>query len=199
MEEGENRIRVNGLNSHGYLTERGGFVMNPETEEDEKTGTLYVALVGVQDYPLLPTACNGRSCDLRFPVADAAQFLDVIARRTAPMFADMQVRVMVNADQLAELPDDIRRQAQSLSGGQVLEPNSDTVEDELIDFLELPGPEDTSIVFIAGHGINIGEDYYLIPSDARQRDDQSWRKSSLVKWRDIQDALEDAKEKMEDK
>jgi uncharacterized caspase-like protein len=193
VEAGENRIRINGLNSHGYLTERGGFVMAPDVDEEEKTGTLYVALIGVQDYPLLPDACNGRSCDLRFPVADAAEFLNVIARRTAPMFAGMKVRVIVNRDPLSGLPEETRRTVEAVSGGAMLEPDSDTVEDELIDFLELPGPEDTSIVFIAGHGLNIDEDYYLVPSDARQREDRSWRKSSLVKWRDIQDALEDAK------
>lgn len=193
VEAGENRIRINGFNSHGYLTERGGFVMNPVAEEGERKGTLYVAVVGVQEYPLLPDACNGRSCDLRFPVADAAEFLNVIARRTAPMFAGMEARVMVNPDPFATLPPETRSGALTLAGGAVLEPESDTVEDTLIDFLELPGPEDTSIVFIAGHGINIEEDYYLIPTDGRRREDARWRKSSLVQWRDIQDALEDAK------
>jgi len=47
---------------------------------------------------------------------------------------------------------------------------------------------DTSIIFLSGHGMNIGKDYYLIPRDAKYRDSQI-DKNSLVSWQKIQNAL----------
>lgn len=74
-----------------------------------------------------------------------------------------------------------------------MEPEARTIRDELIDFLDLPGPDDTTILFIAGHGINVDEEYYVIPSDGRKQDEDRWRRSSLVAWSDIHEAIERAK------
>jgi uncharacterized caspase-like protein len=133
----------------------------------------------------LPDACNGRSCDLKFPVADAGAFLDVVTDRTAPLFSGVETLVLLNRD---SLPD-----ARRFERDKVLEPDADTIADELQDFLEKPGPDDTAIVFVAGHGINIDEDYYFIPTDGRRQDGDRWRRSSLVEWSDIQKAIERAK------
>ena len=191
---GENRISVTGFNALGYMTERGTFVMTPVNDAaPAPRGTLFVAVVGVQDYPLLPDACNGRPCDLRFPVADAARFAEVVASHTAPMFDRMEVLAMVNTDRLPELPDGGTALRSLVKDADILEPDARTVGFELTDFLERPGPDDTTILFVAGHGINIDEDYYLVPSDGQQRDPGDWRRASLVRWRDIQDAMERAK------
>ena len=53
-------------------------------------------------------------------------------------------------------------------------------------------PNDTTIVFVAGHGINIDEDYYFIPTDGRKQDAERWKRSSLVDWADIQKSVERA-------
>jgi len=74
----------------------------------------------------------------------------------------------------------------------VIEPEADNIDDQLADFLEKPTAEDTTIVFIAGHGINIDEDYYFIPSDGRKSDPEKWKRSSLVDWADIQKPIERA-------
>ena len=75
----------------------------------------------------------------------------------------------------------------------VLEPDSDTIDDQLADFLDKPGENDTTIIFVAGHGINIDEDYYFIPTDGRKQDADRWKRSSLVDWGDIQKSVERAK------
>ncbi len=193
LTEGANEITVTGFNTFGYMTERGSFVLNPVKTADEKKGTLYLAVVGIQDYPLLPKGCNGRSCDLRYPVADAAEFLRSVALHAAPLYKDMVIRVMLNADALKDLPGAAQAISSLIDADDILEPEARTVSFELVDFLELAGPEDTTIIFLAGHGMNLDEDYYLLPSDARQRDDASWRRASLVDWRDIQEALDRAK------
>ncbi len=192
VEDGQNEILITGVNEFGYVTERGVTAM-ARKQKDEKKGKLWVVAVGVEEYPNLPTDCSGRSCDLDFPVDDAAEFLRVVADRTAPLFAEMEALVMVNRDALDADPE---RAAviERLAGDRgVLDPESRAIGDEIVDFLDLPGPDDTTIVFVAGHGINIDDDYYFIPTDGRKQDADRWRRSSLVDWSDIQKSLERAK------
>src|SRR5690606_17393571 len=66
--EGENDIRITGTNEYGYLTERSVKALARKTSSAEKKGKLYAVVIGVERYPNLPTDCNGKSCDLRFPV-----------------------------------------------------------------------------------------------------------------------------------
>ncbi|MBO6717988.1 MAG: caspase family protein [Rhizobiaceae bacterium] len=193
VEDGQNEILVSGLNEFGYVTERGVTALARRSAADENKGKLYVAVIGVEEYPFLPTDCNGRSCDLAYPVDDAAEILRVIADKTAPLYSGMESLVLVNRDALDEDADRRAAVEALLGGSEVLDPEADTIGDELVDFLDLPGPEDTTIIFVAGHGINIEEDYYFIPTDGRKRDENDWRRSSLVEWSDIQRAVERAK------
>ncbi len=192
VEDGENRIRITGTNEFGYLTERSVVALAKTRKEETRKGKLYLIAIGVEKYPLLPTDCNGRSCDLRYPVDDAAELVRVIAERSGPLYAGMETLVLVNREALDETPD----KEQALSGvvalDDILEPDSDTISDEIEDFLDKPGPDDTTIVFVAGHGINVDEDYYFIPSDGRKQDPEKWKRSSLVDWSDIQKAVERA-------
>src|SRR5690606_1771454 len=168
--EGENEILISGVNEFGYVTERGVRALAKKTAAEKPKGKLYVVAVGINDYPHLPSDCGGRSCDLRFPVADAAEFLRVVAERTAPLHAEMEALLLVTGDALEE--DTVRAGdiARIVDDGRIIEPEARNVRDEIIDFLDLPGPDDTTIVFIAGHGINVDEDYYVVPTDARKQD-----------------------------
>lgn len=192
VEPGENMILVTAENAFGHVTERGATAIARRAPAVQP-GRLRVAVVGVQDYPLLPDGCNGRSCDLAYPAADALTFLSVVAEKTAPLYEAMDTLVMLNETALDTRPD-----LAALLGGladpaEVLEPDSRTVTFELLDFLEtIEDDRDTTILFIAGHGINIDEDYYFIPSDGVRRDAERWRMASLVDWRTIHAALERA-------
>ena len=191
VEEGENRIAITGYNSFGYLTERSVVALGKKKREEAKRGKLYVIAIGAEKYPLLPSECNGRSCDLRYPVDDAAEFMRVLGDRSVPLFSGMEALVFANRAALDEEPDQAAA-LDSLSGiNAVLEPEADTIADEIKDFLDKPGENDTTILFVAGHGINVDEDYYFIPSDGR-RDGDRWKRSSLVEWSDIQRAVERA-------
>ncbi|MGE3308034.1 MAG: caspase domain-containing protein, partial [Rhizobiaceae bacterium] len=143
-------------------------------------------------YPLLQTACSGKSCDLRYPVADAAGFASTIAEKSAGLYTGMETLVLVNRESLDESPAMRDSLAKVVPLASVLEPEADSITDELADFLEKPTKDDTTIVFVAGHGINVGEDYYFIPSDGRTSDNGEFRRSSLVDWGDIQKAVERA-------
>ena len=187
---GANEILVSGLDEQGFLVERGAFTLVEDTQPEPR-GKLYVAVIGVQDFPHLTDACDGKSCNLSYPVADAAEFLRQISEKTAPMFEEMEVLALASN---RALEDNTRWRAtfDDLAGGTVLEPDARTIEAELIDFLDLPGPDDTVILFAAGHGINIGEDYYLMASDTRKQSSDRWKRSSLVDWRRIQEAMDRA-------
>lgn len=190
--EGGNEIRVTGTNEQGYLTERSVMALGKTKMAEPKRGRLFAVVIGVDRYPFLKDACKGRPCDLRYPVSDATAFLDMLARKTAPLFTAMESLVLVNREVLETQPAATRAALRLPAPDSILEPNSDTISDELADFLDRPGPDDTTIVFVAGHGINIGEDYYFIPTDGRKQDADNWKRSSLVEWSDIQKAVERA-------
>jgi uncharacterized caspase-like protein/WD40 repeat protein len=189
VEDGENSILVTGANDFGYVTERSGqrlFSLPPEKMKPK--GTLYVAVVGINDYPKLKGECDGRDCDLAFPVADAVEFLATIGRHTAPLFDGMVPLVMVSPASLAAEPEKAAELAKWVDPGDVLDPDAQTVTGELVDFLTRPGPDDTTIVFVASHGLNLGERFFLIPENGQKRDGE-WRVSSLVNWQVIQDQI----------
>lgn len=192
VEEGENAISITGENEFGYLTERSVVALGKPGRKAEKKGKLYVVAIGVNAYPELPDGCNGRSCDLRYPVADAAGILTVLKQKSAPLYTGMESLVLLNRDALDEKPEMASAVAGVVALDDILEPDSDTISDEIQDFLDKPGPDDTTIVFVAGHGINVDEDYYFIPTDGRRQDGDRWRRSSLVDWADIQKAVERA-------
>ena len=193
VENGENTIRITGTNEFGYLTERSVTALARKTEKIANKGKLYVAVIGVDKYPFLTDACAGRACDLRYPVDDATEFLKVIAQKSAPLFSSMETLVLVNREALDEAPDSGKEVFRVASADSILEPDSDTIDDQLADFLDRPGENDTTIIFVAGHGINIDEDYYFIPTDGRKQDAERWKRSSLVDWSDIQKSVERAK------
>lgn len=191
--DSESEILVSGINEFGYITERGVTALAKKKPAETPKGKLYVIAVGINDYPLLPTGCGGRACDLRFPVSDASEFMKTVIDRTAPLHSQMEALLLVNEDALYEDEERARELTRIVGADRILEPEANTISDEIIDFLDLPGPEDTTILFIAGHGLNIDEDYYVIPSDGRQQDGERWRRSSLVQWSDIQEAIDRTK------
>ncbi|QPC95077.1 hypothetical protein GA829_09745 [Mesorhizobium sp. INR15] len=193
VENGQNTIRITGINEYGYLTERSVEALAKKTEKAENKGKLYVAVIGVDKYPFLTDACSGHACDLRYPVDDATEFLKVISEKSAPLFSSMESLVLVNREALDEAPDKAKQTYTIASADGIMEPDSHTIDGQLADFLDKPGEHDTTIIFVAGHGINIDEDYYFIPTDGRKQDAERWKRSSLVDWSDIQKSVERAK------
>ncbi len=187
--DGDNNILVTGSNDFGYVTERSGERLFKLPPQDKKPkGKLYVAVVGINDYPKLKGECGGRDCELAFPVADAVGFLKTIKAHTAPLFDSMVPLVMVSPKALEDEPEEAAELGKIVDLGDVLDPDAQTVTGELVDFLDRPGPDDTTIVFVASHGLNIGERFFLIPENGQKRDGE-WRVSSLVNWQVIQDQI----------
>lgn len=193
VEDGENAITITGVNEYGYLTERSVRALGKKTVENKPKGKLYVVVVGADKYPFLKSDCaGGQPCDLRYPVADAGEFLRVLVEKSAPLYAGVEALVLVNRESLDENTE-LGSALEKITGvDAILEPESDNISDQIADFLDKPTETDTTMVFVAGHGINIKEDYYFIPSDGRKNDPETWKRSSLVEWSDIQKAVERA-------
>ena len=192
VEDGQNQITITGVNEFGYLTERSVVAIARKADQGARKGKLYVVVVGAEKYPLLKTECSGRPCDLRYPVDDAAEVLRVLSEKSAPLYTGLEALVLVNREALDETPELEEAVARVTGIEAVIEPVSDNIGDQIADFLDKPTADDTTIVFVAGHGINIDEDYYFIPSDGRKSDPDKWKRSSLVEWDDIQKAVERA-------
>lgn len=193
VQEGDNSILISGTNEFGYITERGATALAPKRSAQKPKGKLYVIAIGINDYPHLTEQCSGKSCNLRFPVADAAEFLRVVSERTLPLYAEMEALLLVNRDALESDTNRANAISSIVQDERIIEPEARTIRDEIIDFLDLPGPDDTTIIFIAGHGINVGDDYYVIPTNGRMQNDERWQRSSLVPWSEIHEAIERAK------
>jgi uncharacterized caspase-like protein len=120
-------------------------------------------------------------------------FLEALELYAAPLFSGVERLVMLNAGALARHPQEAAVLERLAGTTRVIEPDARAVTFELMDFLEeAQDPRDTTVVFVAGHGIVLGEDYFIIPSDGQRRDAESWRMASLVDWRVLQEAMERA-------
>jgi len=124
-------------------------------------GNLYLIAIGVSEY-------QEEGYDLKYAAADARDVYHALVSQEGKTYK--QVKGILLAD-----------------GAQ--SPTAANIEDSL-DLLYKATQDDTVILFLAGHGINEDGNYYFLPKDAKQRNER-WRKSSVIKWRVLQDALEE--------
>jgi uncharacterized caspase-like protein len=70
-------------------------------------------------------------------------------------------------------------------------PTKANIEDALEEMLGKAGSADTTVVFVAGHGVtdDRGADYLFLPEGAELAG-QTWRKSTVVPWNTFQGALQ---------
>ncbi len=191
LEEGENDIRVQSRDGFDNITERGASRLMSRAPEGP-SGRLHVAVIGIDQYPdLPPEACGGRSCDLDFAVADAAAFLATVKDRVAPLHRPGNRLVMLSAGSLERAPRAAEELRALIGDTEILEPTRADILDELEDFFAEAEPDDTTYLFLAGHGGNIADGYFIFPTDARARGAEL-RRGSLVDWRDLQDQIDAA-------
>jgi uncharacterized caspase-like protein len=132
----------------------------------DRKGRLFVLAVGVDDYSKL-----GQGSALHYAGADARLIVDTLIQKAAPLHTEVKSKLLV-------------------SGGD-MPPTKANIEDALLLFREAQ-PEDTVILFLAGHGVNDGADYLFMPEDVRKTEKDEWRPSSVVRWHILQHALQEA-------
>jgi hypothetical protein len=165
LEKGENHIQVVARNDVGESVQDLLVYLDREGVLNQK-GKLFVVAVGVDKYPKL-----GSRYTLRYAGADARLMIDTLTQKAGPLHTQVVSKLLVSD---GDTP-----------------PTKANIEDALAIFRDAR-PEDTVILFLASHGVNDGPNYLMIPEDAERNDTGRWRPSSVVKWSDLQQALQDA-------
>lgn len=165
LEKGDNRIQVTAHNAVGDSVHELVVHLDREGILDRK-GKLFVIAIGVDKYPKL-----GAENSLHYAAADARMLLDTLTKKAGPLHTEVKSKLLV-------------------SGGDT-PPTKANIEDALVMFHDA-GPQDTVILFLAGHGVNEDANYLFMPEDAQDLDGKHYRPSTVVKWSDLQQALQDA-------
>jgi WD40 repeat protein/uncharacterized caspase-like protein len=173
LAKGRNLIRAVAVNGTGE-TSAVVAVDNQSEGELDKRGTLRILAIGVDKYPGVGMACHKpdgtpMTCDLSAAVSDAIAFANAMAARLGPLHHKTISTVLVN-------------------GGNSGEPKAANIVDAL-DELRTASPDDTTLLFVSGHGFNEDQDYYFVPTDAEFARGRL-RKSTAVPWPLFQNVLE---------
>ncbi|MEC9367988.1 MAG: hypothetical protein VX871_04780 [Pseudomonadota bacterium] len=161
LEAGANRIRIEARNAVGR-TKREISVFLRGGVAPERRGTLHVVSIGVDDYTNFPDR------SLRFAGTDAREVHRRLIAGAGPLHERVASLLLArNGDAL---------------------PTAENVRNALKQ-LQKAGPDDTVVLFLAGHGVNDGSDYLFLPSDAQYKD-SSWTKSTVLQWQALQNILQ---------
>ena len=160
---GANDIDIKSFNAIGQTVDKVT-VLRPGARVSEKRGRLYVVAIGVDDYP------NFKQ-NLKFAGADARAFDEMLVAKGGPLHAETRNLV--------------------LAKGGDQPPTAANIKAALETFRNA-GPDDTIVLFLAGHGVNDGPNYLFLPTDAKF-EGRSWDQSTVVKWEALQGAIETSK------
>lgn len=155
---GSNVVRITARNRTGEsLPVEFAMEQSGEGALDSR-GTLYILAVGIDDY----SSGAANLPRLNYAGADAKAFEVEMRRRLGGAHGRVESRVLVSG-----------------AGGEH-EPVFANVAAALA-LLRQAGPNDTVVVFLAGHGDNESGDYYFIPANA-MRDGNKWRQDTVLPW-----------------
>jgi WD40 repeat protein len=133
---GENHLTAYAFNHDNIKSSDATLVVNG-AESLKRQGTAYILAVGVNNY-------SNHDYDLKYAVPDAQEFSAEVKRRLEALKRYAQVEVISLADAEATKPNIMQKLTQLVTRVQ---------------------PEDTVIVYFAGHGTAAQNRFYLIPHD----------------------------------
>lgn len=160
---GENEIEIRGYNAIGQTTETL-HLARPGTSALDQRGTLYVVSIGVDDHPNFGQ-------NLKFAGADARAFQQMLVAKAGPLHTHVKSIVLAKD---GDAP-----------------PTAAKIEQALAE-LANAGPNDTIVLFLAGHGVNDEPDYLFLPTDAKANG-KVFDRSTVVPWEALQTGDRDEK------
>jgi len=160
LETGNNRITIKAKNSIGITSVQLNLQYAGATQI--RQGNLHLLSIGISEYPNLD-----REQQLKFAAKDADAIHNLLQTQGKNLYRGIKATL--------------------LSDNRGSQPTKRNIEQALKQ-LGNAQKTDTTIIFLSGHGMNIGKDYYLIPRDAKRRGSEI-DKNSLVSWQQIQNAL----------
>ncbi len=152
-------LEVRAANAVGQTVRK--VALNRPAVSVERRGTLFLVSVGVDNYSFFDQ-------DLRFAGADARSIIDAMQKSGGSGYSRILRLLLVEKGDETPLAVNV---------------------DASLDALRQAGPDDTVVLFLAGHGVNDGADYLFLPSDARF-DKGKWQSKTVVKWEALQELIE---------
>ena len=149
---GPNRLVAYGFNRDNVKSKDAPLVFTG-AESLKRKGTAYIIAVGINEYA-------NTQYNLKYATADAQSFGDEIRRRQAQVGEFERVEVVQLLDKDATKAN-ILTAIKRLAG----EPGPPSLKSGPFDVLKRVQPEDTVIIFYAGHGTAQAQRFYLIPHD----------------------------------
>ena len=149
---GPNRLVAYGFNKDNVKSKDSPLLFNG-ADSLKRKGTAYIIAVGVNEY-------ENNQYNLKYAVADAQSFADEMRLKQSQIgdFEHVEVIPLLNENATkANILAALRR----LSGTQEVP----TLKATPLDSLKRAQPEDTVIIYFAGHGTAQAQRFYLIPHD----------------------------------
>ena len=161
LENGENRIAIRAINRLAPSSAE----VTVHYDGPSQSGALHLVSIGVSAYPHL-----SRDKQLDFAAIDAQAFSNTLTEKAQKSYR--QINSVLLSDNEGKTP---------------TKANIETA----LQALRQAKSEDTTVLFLAGHGVNIGKDYYFLPKDAKQRGEQ-FDTDSMVSWQVLKNAIADS-------
>ncbi|HYK20078.1 MAG TPA: caspase family protein, partial [Pyrinomonadaceae bacterium] len=149
---GPNRLVAYAFNRDNVKSKDAPLVFSG-AESLKRKGTAYIIAVGVNEY-------ENSQYNLKYATADARSFADEMRRRQSQLGGFERVEVIQLLDQDATKAN-ILAALKRLAG----EPGPPSLKAGPLDALKRAEPEDTVIIYFAGHGTAQAQRFYLIPHD----------------------------------
>jgi len=150
---GPNRLVAYGFNRDNVKSKDAPLVFSG-ADTLKRKGTAYIIAVGVNEYA-------NSQYNLKYATADARSFAEEMRRRQTQIGGFERVEVIQLLDQDATKAN-ILAAISRLSGAAVGPPSLKTSP---FDALKRAEPEDTVVIYFAGHGTAQAQRFYLIPHD----------------------------------
>ncbi|HEU0253009.1 MAG TPA: caspase family protein, partial [Pyrinomonadaceae bacterium] len=149
---GPNRLVAYGFNRDNVKSKDSPVVF-AGADSLKRKGTAYIIAVGVNEYA-------NSQYNLKYATADAKSFGDEMRRRQTQLAEFERVEVIQLLDQEATKAN-ILNAIKRLAG----EPGPPTLKAGATDGIKRAEPEDTVVIYFAGHGTAQAQRFYLIPHD----------------------------------
>jgi hypothetical protein len=161
LEPGENTIEVTAFN--GYTDSRSSAAVTWRTNQRLPPPNLRILAIGVNKYD------DSRIRSLNYCVSDARGIIDSFEAQAGKHYA--RVDSLLIAD------------------GAAITPTAANIRDKL-KWLDQAGPRDVIILFLAGHGITAGNNFYFLPKDASLTTGNTLDTAKAISDRDILSVLD---------
>ncbi|MGI9524261.1 MAG: caspase family protein, partial [Hyphomicrobiaceae bacterium] len=177
---GENRVRVVAVNAGGDSEPATAMIRHNGEGDLDQRETLWILAIGVNAYPGakgIIEAATGNALqyrDLRFAGKDAATFAATAARTMGRSHRKVEARLLVGPQIRDEVPGNVKR----------YRPTRANILTAIGELATKTSPNDTVVVFMAGHGENwSGGRYHFLPTDF-SRTDTRIKGRNVIDWAD---------------